>query len=119
MKILLVVGNDLLRDILSRIFWRYLQIPSVGVTSVEEALDRMDDDVRLVVTDVILRGTGGIELVRALRKRPAGQTIPILAMSTDVANGGPALEAGANAFLEKPFPNELLISTAKGLVGLG
>jgi CheY-like chemotaxis protein len=117
-KILLVAENDLLREVMARIFRRHLQIPTVGVTSVEEALDQVSDEVRLVVTDIILRGKGGIELIRAVRSRPSGETIPILAMSTDAANARPALAAGANAFLEKPFDNEHLVSTMKTLVGL-
>ncbi len=59
----------------------------------------------LVITDLIMPGRDGLDLVRELRARPGGEHTPILVVSVEVEPGvaRQAVEAGATAFVGKPF----------------
>ncbi len=59
----------------------------------------------LVLTDVMMPGVDGFELVRALREDPRTRTVPVVVLS---ARGGEeslvtGLDAGADDYLVKPF----------------
>jgi len=70
----------------------------------------------LVITDLVMPDTEGIETIRELRQE--APTIPILAIS----GGGPpvylraAIGLGATAALAKPFGTDELLSIVKGLL---
>lgn len=68
----------------------------------------------LVVTDIMMRGMDGVELVRRLRSDPATADIPILAVSGDWQLAG-----GADTVLPKPYTREDLLATADGLLNDG
>jgi PAS domain S-box-containing protein len=59
----------------------------------------------LIVTDILMPGIDGIELVRTLRSTPGTETIPILLISgqapEDIRIAG--FEVGADAYLAKPY----------------
>lgn len=77
----------------------------------EAALSRVEnDEIDIVVTDLRMPEMDGFDLIRTLRARHPN--LPIVAAS-GVADGrtDEALEAGANAFLAKPFSAETLQST--------
>jgi CheY-like chemotaxis protein len=56
----------------------------------------------VVVLDLLMPRLNGLEVVRRLRADPATRDVRILAMSAS-ERGEHALEAGADAFLSKPF----------------
>jgi two-component system response regulator FixJ len=66
-----------------------------------------------VVTDVRMPGVDGIELLRRLRA--AGTGLPVIVMTGhgDIALAVEAMKAGAIDFIEKPFDDEVLISSIK------
>ncbi|MFB6097674.1 MAG: PAS domain S-box protein, partial [Salinibacter sp.] len=70
-------------------------------------VEKDDEAIDLVVTDLRMPGMSGLELIRALRGRHPD--LPIVAAS-GVADGrtDEALEAGAQTFLAKPFTAEKL-----------
>lgn len=72
----------------------------------------------LMVVSLRLKGEDGFELIRSLRA--AGFSSPIIAVSADTEEkvGGQATEAGASAFLTKPFTVEQLLEQAEGLLGI-
>ena len=77
----------------------------------EAALDRIEEDeIDIVVTDLRMPEMDGFTLIRTLRAQYPN--LPIVAAS-GVADGrtDEALEAGANAFLAKPFSAETLQNT--------
>lgn len=80
-----------------------------AVPDVPAALQAEEPD--LVLSDVMLPGTDGVELVRILRKLPATARTPIVLLT---ARAGPdsaaeGLRAGADDYIVKPFdPDELL-----------
>ena len=76
-----------------------------------------------IVLDVGLPGVDGISFCRQLKQRPETREIPVVVLSgSDGGNEAAAADAGADAFLRKPFsPLELLAIVerlAGGLYGI-
>lgn len=72
-----------------------------------------DDPPDLLVLDLMISGGQGLTLCREIR---AGGSLPILAVSA-IASGDAALEAGADAFLQKPVQPLQFVSTVRDLLG--
>jgi DNA-binding transcriptional MerR regulator len=75
--------------------------------------DLQDDPPQLVVVDLMISGGEGLALCRAIRERGS---IPILAVSA-LASSDAAVEAGADAFLQKPLEPLQFVSTVRDLLG--
>jgi DNA-binding transcriptional MerR regulator len=67
----------------------------------------------MTVVDLLISGGGGLDLCRQLKQR---SDAPILAIST-LNTSDAALEAGADAFLQKPLDPLQLVSAVKDLLG--
>ncbi len=86
----------------------------------DQALRWLDaEPVDLVVTDLVMPGKDGLELIRTLRKTQSG--IPILAMTAGIASlKEPLLVAaaalGADDVIEKPFRPAALRARADALL---
>jgi len=82
-------------------------VEAASVTEAREALQRTRPDLALV--DLMLPGGSGLDVLRAVHER-AGSRVPVVVV-TAWATGEyrqAAEEAGATAFLPKPFvPDEL------------
>lgn len=77
-----------------------------GEAALKSVLKQRPD---LVVTDIVMPGMDGVELVRTLRDRPSTASIPILMMSGKSAEqlqGG--FEVGADSYLGKPYTEDEL-----------
>lgn len=73
----------------------------------------------LIVLDLLLPGMNGFSVCEQLRRNPATASLPIL-MITVLPGEFPRLvgvEAGANAYLNKPFRMEEFLSCVSDLVG--
>jgi signal transduction histidine kinase len=72
----------------------------------------------LIVTDLMMPGMDGFELVRKLREDPATRHIPIVMLTArgDLEDRVTGIENGVNAYLAKPFSSRELLSAARGLV---
>lgn len=84
---------------------RSTQSPGVAVGL---ALDGQAD---LILADLEMPGLSGTELCAVLKSRPATRGIPVLLFSGHAAEDREALalEAGAAAYLEKPFRTDELV----------
>ena len=73
----------------------------------------------LVLSDINLPTGNGYEIARYVREKSPGT--PVVLMTTYHRANAPqqASGAGAAGFLRKPFANAELISTVKGLLGIG
>ena len=80
-----------------------LDCEPVGVRDGEAAWERVRQGppLDLVLTDVAMPRVSGMALLVAVRQ--ALPALPVVVMSGDYQNRGPALRAGASAFLLKPF----------------
>jgi len=86
-----------------------------GLTGLRLAQEHRPD---LVISDVMMPGIDGIELVRRLRADPEMQSTPVLLLT---ARGGAAdrvqgRDVGADAFLTKPFRAAELRAAARSLL---
>ena len=72
-----------------------------------------DNRPDLLVLDLMISGGAGLGLCREVRTYAS---VPILAVSA-VASEDPALEAGADAFLQKPVQPLQFVSTVRDLLG--
>ncbi len=83
---------------------------SVTLYSNGEAL--MNNQLELpemFILDKQLSGIDGLEVCRFLKSRESSKNIPVIIMSASNYIGGLAADAGADAFVEKPFKIKDLI----------
>jgi len=87
-------------------------------SSGEEALrilERADFDV--VLTDLVMPGMDGSELVRRLKRRDPDQDVIVVTGVVDVATAVEAMKLGASDYLLKPFDRHALAVTLEGTLG--
>ncbi len=73
-----------------------------------------NNDIRLIVMDVALKGSmDGLQITRELKNSDQYKHIPIVCLSAHVLENDKRLayEAGVDVFLGKPVSNEKLLST--------
>ena len=72
----------------------------------------------LVVTDMTLPGIGGSELIRSLRALELQRSTPVLVITavTRADKLRASREAGASAFIFKPFKSDNVVQTVRGLL---
>ena len=70
----------------------------------------------LVVTEILIPKLDGLSLCRRLREDPLTRGVPVLVFSI-LAASGRAEEAGANAYLRKPFVESSFLAAVQSLVG--
>lgn len=105
------------RKILADAGWQVDEAAN-GVEALERAAERgADDAFALYVVDVNMPKMDGYRCVRTLRRQ--GCAAPVLMISTEAQlhDAEAAREAGANAYLVKPVPPEVLRLTAALLLG--
>jgi two-component system chemotaxis response regulator CheY len=87
-----------------------------GVEGLEKALRHRFD---LCIVDVNMPMMDGLEFLIALRRAPATQQMPALVTTTQASAGdrAAALAAGANDYLVKPVPQDLLALHVAALLG--
>lgn len=84
-------------------------------SSGEEALrilERADFDV--VLTDLVMPGMDGSELVRRLKQRDPDQDVVVVTGVVDVSTAVEAMKLGASDYLLKPFDRRALAVTLEG-----
>jgi len=108
MRILVIEDN---RDILANVL-DYLQLKGFSVDCAQDGLSGLhlasSGHYDLIVLDIMLPGTNGLDLCRALR---AESTVPVVMLTAkgDEIDRIVGLEVGADDYLPKPFnPRELL-----------
>ena len=114
--ILYVEDNELnrkiVRDLLKRTSYRLIEATD-GETGVATALEQRPD---LILMDLQLPKISGLDAVRALRAEPATGETPIIAITSFALSGDQqkAMDAGASAYLAKPYsPFDLLTMIRK------
>jgi signal transduction histidine kinase len=112
---LLVDDNADIRDYLRRILSDRFQVEAVadGAAALAAATERVPD---LVLTDVMMPGLDGFELLKALRADPRTREVPIILLSARAGEESviEGLEAGADDYLIKPFSAQELVSRVNG-----
>jgi CheY-like chemotaxis protein len=69
----------------------------------------------LIVTEILLPKIDGLALCRRLREDPLTRDIPVIVFSI-LAAAARASEAGASAFLRKPFVESVFVAAVQQLI---
>ena len=95
------------------------QYPLVYALDGRQALDRLREhpDTDLVLLDINMPNMNGLEFLAELRAESAWADLPVIIISTegrdeDTARG---MEAGATAYIKKPFHTEEILAVIAGL----
>jgi PAS domain S-box-containing protein len=119
-RILVVDDNSEMRNYLSRILSQSYKVEAVadGEAALAAAYDRTPD---LVLTDVMMPGMNGFELLKQLRSNTQTRDLPILLLSARAGEESAVegLEAGANDYLVKPFSARELLARVVTNLELG
>ena len=118
LRILLVDDDPALRTLLKTTF----EVADVTVAEAHsaEVARRKIRSARpdVIVLDVNMPGTTGVELCAELKAAPETKDIPVVLLTgADVTKNGVAKQAGADAFVRKPFSPLELLSIAERLAG--
>lgn len=70
----------------------------------------------LIVTEILIPKLDGLSLCRRLREDPLTRSVPVLVFSI-LAASARAREAGANAYLRKPFVESSFLAAVQSVVG--
>ena len=110
-RILVADDNADMRDYLSRLLSARFQVEVVGDgTAALEAVRRRPPDV--IISDVMMPGLDGFQLLAALRADEAVRTTPFILLSARAGEEAriDGLHAGADDYLVKPFSARELIA---------
>jgi len=120
-KILLVEDTaNLAEEIVEVLQWSGFEVKwaSGGVMAIEMLKEY---PAELVITDLLMPGMDGYELIRMLRSMPQYQSLPIIILSAKTAPSDKAkgTDAGANGFVGKPCKAHELLSAIEPWLGKG
>src|SRR5690606_30529950 len=108
LDVLVVDDEPALREVLSIRLqdWGYSVTTAEDASAADAALSRVRPD--LVLSDVVLPGASGIELLRRLRRHDP--TLPVILMTAhaNVDSAVEAMKVGATDFLTKPIDSNAL-----------
>jgi CheY-like chemotaxis protein len=108
--ILLVEDHEALRELTASVLRGsgYKLIEACGPKEAVKLCEQYEGAVHLLVTDVVMPGSSGLELAELLvKRRPHMAVLYMSGYSNDVAARNGLLKAGS-AFLEKPFTPSVL-----------
>lgn len=110
MKFLVVDDSATMRRIIVNSLQRIGFDSCVEAGDGAEALSRFDGSVGFVITDWNMPNVGGLELVRSIRSRPDGASVPIIMVTTRSVREDimAAAQAGVNNYIVKPFTPQVL-----------
>ena len=115
-KVLVVDDSKLMHKMYEVMLRQY---PLVYASDGRQALDRLRDhpDIDLVLLDINMPNLNGLEFLAELRSDAARAELPVIIISTegreeDTARG---LEAGATAYIKKPFHSEEILEVISRL----
>lgn len=118
-RVLLVDDDDLLLRALSRLLTK----PGFQVVPCADAkmalMHLAQGDVDVVLTDLMMPGWSGIDLLREVRRHNLDIPVIMLTGSPDLASAISAVELGAFAYLTKPIDATTLFTTVERAVRIG
>lgn len=86
----------------------------------KDALNKLSGlKVHMVITDLNMPNMNGIDLIKALKAEAAYRFIPTVMLTTESEEGKKreGQEAGAKAWMVKPFKPETMVMVVKKIIG--
>jgi two-component system cell cycle response regulator DivK len=117
-RILYVEDNEfnrkIVRDLLGRTSYRLIEAVD-GEAGVDTAQREVPE---LIIMDIQLPRLSGLDATRRIRTDPRTAQIPIIVITSFALSGDEqrAMEAGASAYLAKPYSPRELLQTIRRLV---
>ena len=98
---------ELIRFILEKAHYK-TRFATTGLEGVKQAITIPPD---FIILDIQLPDINGLEVLKRIRNHPAGQVIPIIAMTSYAMSGDKEklLAAGCTAYIEKPIDPMLVV----------
>ena len=115
-KVLVVDDSKLLHRMFEMMLRGY---PLVHAYDGREALDRLAEhkDIDLILLDINMPRMNGLEFLGAVKANPEMARIPVVIITTEGTEDDTqrGLQAGASAYVKKPFRNEELLGVINRL----
>lgn len=115
-KVLVVDDSKLMHKMYEVMLRQY---PLAYASDGRQALDRLQEhpDIDLVLLDINMPNMNGLEFMAEMKTDPARAELPVIIISTegreeDTARG---IEAGAAAYIKKPFHSEEILEVISRL----
>ena len=117
-RILLAEDDDAVRGVVVRSLSRlgYRVLPAADGREALAILARAGDDIRMVVTDVVMPGMSGGELARHIESERPGMPVLFLSGYADEAIAGRGVIREGSRFLRKPFTPDSLAARVRALL---
>ena len=116
-RILLIEDDDDMREFVRQELSTYFEVQTApdGESGLK-ALEKEHYD--LVVTDLMMPGISGMEVIRAIRDNIAISHLPIVLLTAkdSVDSKIEGMQSGADAYITKPFSTRLLVATIVNLI---
>jgi len=114
-RIFLVDDHPVLRDGLKRLLEAEPDLHVCGeAESARKAFDKIDaTSPELVIVDISLPGTSGIELIKGLKARFPALRMLVLSMHDEALYAERVLRAGAKGYVMKQAPTEYLLTAVR------
>ena len=108
------MNRKIVRDLLKRTTYALVEAHD-GEAGVAAALENRPD---LILMDIQLPKISGLDAIRLLRREPSTAATPIVAITSFALSGDDvkAREAGATAYLAKPYSPRDLLSLVRKLL---
>ena len=118
-RVLVVEDDQAVRDAVTRAL-RYEGYDVRTAVDGDDGLAHVDDDdPDVVVLDVLMPGTDGLEVCRRLRGEGSGVPVLVLTARTDEVDTVVGLDAGADDYVTKPFRLAELLARVRALLRRG
>ncbi|MBF0398600.1 MAG: response regulator [Desulfobacterales bacterium] len=86
----------------------------------KDALSKISQNkVNMVVTDLNMPNMNGIEFIKALKTNPSHKFLPVVMLTTESEESKKkqGQEAGAKAWIVKPFKPDTMLAVVKKIIG--
>lgn len=115
-KILVCDDDEGILDMLEIILdsMGYHIIPEKNSLNIYSRIEKEKPD--LLLLDLWMPVLSGDQVLKALRRNPATEKLPVIVISASTEGKQIATEAGADAYIAKPFDMQSLVSSIQRLV---